>query len=282
MKNIIAATDLSPRSDRAVRRAAVQAHAWGAKLTIMSAVDDDLPQAAMKVLADVAKDSLKEQAADLAAQYPGLQVKTRLVYGRHFEAILNAASDAKAELIVLGQHRQGGMLDLFRGSTGERVARLGKQSVLVVADKPDKPYGRIVLGVDFSPPSVAAAAFVCDQFKGAKVDMVHAFDMPFSGFIAGVNKGKRRTSQDEAAIQAIVESDRKLFLRSLPKAARELPFHCQVGLSAEVVRGWVKKTKADLVVLGTHGRSGLMRAVLGSVAEGFLRQPPCDVLVIKS
>jgi universal stress protein E len=282
MKNIIAATDLSARSDRAVHRAAMEAHARRARLTLVSAVDDDLPAVAMKALAEVAKDSLKAQATELAAKYSGLTIKTRVVYGRHFEAILNAAGDAKADLIVLGQHRQGGMLDLFRGSTGERVARLGKQSVLVVADKPAKPYARIVLGVDFSPSSAAAAAFVCEQFKGAKVDMVYAFDMPLAGIVAGVNKGKRRTARDEAAIQALVESDRKVFLRSLPKAARGLPFHAEVGLPQDVVRAWVKKTKADLLVLGTHGRSGLMRAVLGSVAEGFLRQPPCDVLVVKN
>ena len=131
MKNIIVATDLSARSDRAVRRAAMVAHEWGARLTIVSAVDDDLPQVAIKALAEAAKDSLKEQAAELAVQYPGVQVKTRVVYGRHFEAILNAASDAKADLIVLGQHRQGGVLDLFRGSTSERVARLSRPEFMV-------------------------------------------------------------------------------------------------------------------------------------------------------
>lgn len=282
MKDIIAATDLSPRSDRAVKRAALLALEWRARLHIVSAIDDDLPQAAMKALAAAAEERLKEQVAALKTAHPDLQVKTRLVYGRHFEAILNAASDAKAGLIVLGQHRRGQFLDLFRGSTGERIARLGQQSVLVVVDKPAKPYGRIVLGTDFSPPSRQAVSFVCDHFKDAKVEMAHAFDMPFSVLIGGVRKDKRRTAKDEAAIATIVESDKRLFLRGLPKMAEKLPFHSDIGLSHEVLRARVKKAKADLLVLGTHGRSGLMRAVLGSVAEGFLREPPCDVLVVKS
>ena len=53
------------------------------------------------------------------------------------------------------------------------------------------------------------------------------------------------------------------------------------GEPAEVLVGECRRLKADLVVIGTHGRTGVSRALLGSVAAALLEAPPCDVLVAK-
>jgi nucleotide-binding universal stress UspA family protein len=70
------------------------------------------------------------------------------------------------------------------------------------------------------------------------------------------------------------------FLARLPDAARHLRCVMQEGGVREVITARVQQTTPDLLVIGTHGKSGLAHAFLGSVAEELLRSPPCDVLTV--
>ncbi len=280
MKEIVVATDLSPRTARAVERAAMLAKEQGAHLTVVSAVDDALPADMARDMAERAKAKIDHQLQVLA-QKNGFKATSHIVFGRHFEAILDAANDARADLLVLGRHRKGHVRELFRGSTGERVIRYGRLPVLLVRNIARKPYKRILIGADFSPASERAAGFACQHFKDAALEICHAFDMAFAGLMGGVRTGSKRTAKDEAAIAAMVEEEKRYFLKRLGKPAHNLRFHHVIGQAEEVLRREVRRRKPDLLVLGTHGRGALARAVIGSVAENFLRDPPCDILVVR-
>jgi nucleotide-binding universal stress UspA family protein len=81
--------------------------------------------------------------------------------------------------------------------------------------------------------------------------------------------------------QETIDAQTKTFLDSLsvPSAMRQVI--AREGMPEEVVLEAVRETRCDLLALGTHGRSGLGRALLGSVAESMIARAPCDVLAVR-
>ena len=87
-------------------------------------------------------------------------------------------------------------------------------------------------------------------------------------------------AQIEARFRKLLDDEMAAFLRSLETTSPRLTCVMQEGTVHEVVLARVGQTSPDLLVIGTHGKTGLAHAVLGSVAEDLLRSPPCDVLIV--
>ena len=156
MRMILAGTDLSARSDRALHRAALLAREFKARLLILHVVDDDQPPALIDQDRRQAKALLDGQAlhlAELANAPPDLLVKV----GDPFDIIVRTAREQGADLIVLGAHRKRILRDIFVGTTIERVMRTGSAPVLMVNGFPDDPYRRLLLAIDMSEASARAA-----------------------------------------------------------------------------------------------------------------------------
>jgi nucleotide-binding universal stress UspA family protein len=123
-----------------------------------------------------------------------------------------------------------------------------------------RPIRTIVAAVDFSPhsePVVDAAVTLAKQF-GAKIRLVHAYDVPIP-----------LVSPYEVAIpEPYLEETRRMAAEKLPAAPA-------------IVRA-AEEAKADLVVIGTRGHTGLKHLLLGSVAERTVRLAPCPVLTVKA
>jgi nucleotide-binding universal stress UspA family protein len=145
----------------------------------------------------------------------------------------------------------------------------------------------ILVPVDFSEGSEAAAryAFWLAGRLGARVRLLHAF-AGLSHASAGVAPGLRDDLR-EAEDQLRQEARRSLAdlagrLAREAGAAAEEPVFVEAGhaVGDGIVRG-ARDAKADLIVIGTHGRSGLRRMVLGSVAETVTRAADSPVLVVK-
>lgn len=281
MKHILVATDLTARSDRAMERAFALARETGAALTILHVVDDELPAA----VADQLKAEA-EAAIDRICMGPAARgvapVDRRVAFGRGFEQILRAAEVVEADLLVLGLHRNESGRGLFTGTTVERVIRHGQVPVLVVRDRADGPYRRILVGVDFSPYSRRAAEFVLGELPAAEVVLVHAYDVPFRGLITGRSDRDEVSKRHQQQFDAMVEGEMKAFLASLPEGGAGLKRVMREGSVHEVIMDQVAQRKPDLLVIGTHGRTGVAHALFGSTAEDLLNAPPCDVLAVKA
>src|SRR3954451_14581875 len=120
---ILAATDFSTRSNRALRQAGLLAQPSNAQLHIVHVVDDDQPDELVRMEKREAERVLTEQTGSM----PELRnVRTRpiVVTGDPFDGILRAAADVNADLIVMGSHRKQ-LLDIIVGTTIERVIRKG-------------------------------------------------------------------------------------------------------------------------------------------------------------
>jgi len=147
-------------------------------------------------------------------------------------------------------------------------------------DTPARPQisiHRVLMATDFSECSSRAlqhALAVARHYK-AELDLVHVIQ-PFAYSFVGY----------DAMVQAhdLAEREIKEFVYSLQRnrALEGIDHRCWVfdGDVAEIVRRIVRSHRTDLVVVGTHGRSGLRKLVLGSVAEDVFRQSPCPVLTV--
>ena len=121
---ILAATDFSTRSNRALRQAGLLARASGAQLALVHVVDDDQPQALLEMEREEAKQILAEQIR-VMPELLEVQCNPIVVTGSPFSGILRAATTMSAELIVMGAHRRQLLRDIFVGTTVERVIAPG-------------------------------------------------------------------------------------------------------------------------------------------------------------
>ena len=280
---ILCATDLSSRSDRAVRRAALLARQTGAGLALLSVVDDDQPEVLVATERREVTALLARQAVG-TPEFQGLRPDLRVEAGDAFDTIIHVAEAEQADLIVMGEHRKRLLRDMFVGTTIERVMRRGHRPVLMVNRPADGPYRRVLAAVDMSVPSGAAllAAGRLGLTADADLTVFHAFRQPGRG-------GMMLADLPDAAVQGHVartagetRTDLVRFLQGVaPAFSSRLPaILLEEGTPAEALRQAVNRLSPDLVVLGTRGRGAIARLALGSVAEVALRTLDCDVLAV--
>lgn len=281
MKSILIATDLSARSDRALDRAISLAREHGAALTVVHVVDDDLPYTIAEAQTTAAEAAIRKHVDALTAD-AGPEVSIDVVCERPHIGILEASEKADADLIVLGAHREDKFADMFRGTTAERVMRAGAVPVLLVKDRVTGPYLRIMVAVDFSVSSRRAFEFSVGLAPAGRFHLVHAYDVPFKGFLYSRQTRDEVNTQHEAQFRQMVESEMATFLASRDGPDPEIERIMEEGAARDVIYRQVRRLEPDLLVMGTHGRTGVALAALGSVAEDQLRAPPCDVLAVKA
>ncbi len=162
------------------------------------------------------------------------------------------------------------------GRTVEKVLRRIGVPVLIVRNRPRHPYRHILVMTDCSAASAHALQMALRFFPNQKLYLLHAFQVPYASDPNGMPRlvdGFRQTHELEVA----------QFLGSmvLPDDARiRLVTHVEMGVPAQLVREYVRDHDADLVVLGTRGRSAVVEAMLGSTAKNVLGALPCDALVV--
>ena len=141
---------------------------------------------------------------------------------------------------------------------------------------------RILVPTDFSETSDAALTYaqtLADSL-GASLHLVHVFDDPYGeALMAEVNESVYESMRGSALAAA-----RRRLLRRLPPADRKR-FRATTamitGTPASAIVDYAGKHEMDLIVMGTHGRSGFAHLLLGSVAEKVVRSSTCPVLTVR-
>jgi nucleotide-binding universal stress UspA family protein len=278
---ILAATDFSTRSNRALRQAGLLAQPGNAQLYIVHVVDDDQPEELISIEKREVERLLSEQV-DSMPELRGRQPHPIVVVGDPFDGILRVASNIKPDLIVMGSHRKQLLLDIFVGTTIERVIRKGSFPVLMVNHEAQRRYENIVAATDMSEVSadslrVALSTGLVSE-RGAT--LLHAFLPIGKGqmFVAGIEK----SSIDKYVVQARQNATDELagFLRANNFGRERWSLRVEEGAPMEVISRTVDQLRPDLLVMGTHGRSALFKALLGSVTEEALRSLNVDILAV--
>jgi universal stress protein E len=279
--HILAATDFSARSQRAMRRAGLLAQDSGAELTFLHVVDDDQPPDLVAVKKREADRILGEQIGAIA-ELRGRPSRALVVEGDPFDGILRTAASTGADLVVMGAPRRQLLCNFLVGTTVERVVRTGPFPVLMANKEADRPYQTALAAIDMSEPSVNAikAGMALGLPTGTRLTLVHAFLLPAKGklFYAGLS----RETMDEyvADERARVTKELTSFLEANGLADLGRSMRIVEGDPFEVISKVEKHLEPDVLIIGTHGRSGIAKVLLGSVAEEVLRSLDVDILAV--
>lgn len=138
----------------------------------------------------------------------------------------------------------------------------------------------ILVPVDFSAPSEAALSYALTLAaeSSAVLHVCHIIPVPHV-----LDALYERGFEPEETVKRIVSKARQRMNEIVRTTSSTLKpqLHCNEGDARDGVLEWAEKLKADLIVMGTHGRQGAERFFMGSVAEAVVRRASCPVLTMR-
>jgi nucleotide-binding universal stress UspA family protein len=276
MKKLLMATDLSARSDRALQRALALAHQLGTTLEVIHIVSDTVPVTVAEEREASARTTIEELLSSLPSA-ADVKPKVSIIRGHDHDEILRHTEETGAELIILGITRHT-TFELFRGTTAERIIRTGNLPVLLVKDPVAHNYEQVLVATDNSPASRRALECAAAIAPDAEFHLLHTIHVPFKGLLDTDTREQIRQGQEQS-FKAALEKDICAHAQTLGNGGLRVTFHVEDGEVLNVIRNQATRLKPDLLAIGSHGRSGLRQALIGTVAGNLLSAPPVDVLV---
>lgn len=275
MTTILAATDFSERSERALRRADSLAALMGVRLAIVHVVDDDAPADLVEDRASIAERALGRRRERVDTD----DVVVRILRGDPFLAIRDTALELDADLIVAGDHRRSIFRDMFRDTTVERLIRVAGLPVLVARSAQAEPYRHALVGIEAEEPAPFLSALArLGPAAPTRTSLLHAFDPIAAGMMESAGSARERTGSHR--------SDAAERLRRRIDALRSEAERNATALilveddPAPALEAAAARLPADLIVTSTHARRGFGKIVLGSVTSELLRGGKTDLLIL--
>ncbi len=138
----------------------------------------------------------------------------------------------------------------------------------------------VVVGYDGTPQSETALAHVCRRHADARVTILYVINPVAAGYSAEVSL-PRTASEWYETEQERAEETLDAARETATGYGVDAETAVEVGRPASAIVEYVQTVDADHVVLGSHGRTGVSRVLLGSVAEGVMRRSPVPVTVVR-
>ncbi|MBX3473503.1 MAG: universal stress protein [Planctomycetes bacterium] len=287
---IVVPTDFSDTADSAISAACDLATYYRAQVDIVNVVDAMVyayagyPFASLSAeLTTGAEEALRK--LKLPASAKGLTLNRFVLSGTPAAEINAHAERHKADLIVMGTRGHGAVARFFLGSVADKVLHSASSPVLITKaskgkvkhpKKKTKPFTRILFPTDFSETAnrALARAVALTEDSDAELFVLHVVD--------------------DTLISTHVPKERELILKELRRAALDemkkgLPAHLlqhfettgavKRGEPGKAIAAYAETHACDLIVMGSHGRTGVKRALLGSVADKVVRLAKCAVFI---
>lgn len=284
---ILCPTDFSAGSDQALRTAVRLANETDAELVIAHSwyvppsayAELAVPPDLFQLMHEDAERGLAQAVLD-AQKYGATRVSSKLLSGAPWLVLTHELVDPAYSLAVIGTHGRTGMARVLLGSVAGMVVRHAPCSVLVVRpDSEPTPYEHVLCPIDFSPSSREAMFMAAQMARrgGQGVTLLHAVEMPvaFTG---------EPTIDFAANVNGRAYEELKKWGNDLRRSVDvRTDVHTASGRpGVEILHAVEADPSIDLVVMGSHGRTGIKRVLLGSVAEKVVRHARCPVLVTRS
>jgi nucleotide-binding universal stress UspA family protein len=245
---------------------------------VVSVIDPELPDTLWQARHDQVGEEIRAALGRVAAPARERAVVKTLV-GTPSREIAVYADALKDSLIVLGYPSisEGGRAS-FGSFSARRVLSAALAPVLIVKAHGNAPYRKAVVGIDLSPFSRRAALLATELVPDGEVTLVHAYEVPYKGFFLRAEGTRQEVEASHSQLEEFIEG-----LGATPgiepsRSSTLSTARVREGEVHHILRSEVARSGADLLVLGTHGRSGLSRAI-GSVAEDMLMEMPSDLLI---
>jgi len=280
-RRILVAVDGSDSSRNAFRQAckvAREGKSWIAVITVIPRYVDQFqtPGTREKVERSLRAEGEKVLAGfKTLAGEEGISITTVLEEGIPHEAIVETAREGSYGLVVTGRHGRGRLERTLVGSVAARVIGHSSKDVLVVPSGSGLSWDRILLCTDGSESSEAALgrALELARASGGSVTAVSVVDVT-----------DEFSTQAPEAVEGMIEKARatlEAVKRKAEKSSVTAEVFVKEGNTHDLLVELARQTKAGVIVMGSHGRTGLKRLLMGSVTEKVIGLAPCPVLVTR-
>ena len=289
---IIAAVDFTPCCRAALREAIYRAHLDGATLTAVHVMEEHLVRE-LKAALSTDEATIRQEWENKLQTFvnetdPATAgtVRTEVRVGHPFLELVQACATHHADLLVMGA--KGSKDEPGRiGAIAAKCVRKAPVDVLIVRKSASGPFKHVVACVDFSENAAKAVQFalhVASQDK-APLDCLHVYQSATSLALdyGGLATPLPPLVTDEE-VRCNWQAELDAFLEPLTRKAQDLPVQHLIDESPSVrdaLMDHVAKVGADLVVLGTRGKSGLRELLIGTTAEKIVQYAPCSILAVK-
>ncbi len=280
-RRILVAVDGSESSKNAFRQAcriAFMDRSWLTVITTIPPYEDlfQIPSIQEKVSRALREEGEKVLAGiGKIAKEEDAYIKTVLEEGTPFHAIVDTAEEGNYDLIVMGSHGTKPIERALVGSVTARVIGTSQRDILVFPLGAAIGWGSIMLATDGSRYSRLATERAIDIAKdhNSNVQAVSVVDVT-----------EEFQAQAPEAVEKLVEKARGYVDEVKQRAATvgvEIEALVREGNSYKVITDLSKKYKSEVIIMGSHGRTGVKRLLMGSVTEKVIGYAPCPVLVVR-
>lgn len=293
-KKVLTPTDFSEASIHSLPYAVGVCREMKATLTLVHVVPTLFPPDSAHLGEVVEEKRLMKEAKLFLENFREKQIpasilgKNVVLGGSAWHEITELARTDKFDLIVIGTHGHTALKHLWLGSTTENVVRHAPCPVLTVRDQPIPIFmpginpiraRRILIPTDFSELSLRAvetAVALAKRFH-AEVDLVHVLEPPpYPEF------GYAHIPMKENGLREAADAHFKKLLERVPGLEHMVKYTpVRTGNAPYEIVQTAQQLNSDMIVIGTHGRTGLKRLALGSTAEKVVRHAHCPVLVLR-
>ncbi len=285
-ERILLSTDGSEYSEGAIREGIKIAKKCGSKLTAISVIETNpefealAPQYAEKreKAAREALESIRERA-----KRDGIDCGYAVFQGEDaYKVLTSEAQKNNSSLIIMGRRGRTGLARLVMGSTTARVIGHAVCNVLVVPRAAEVAFNNILVATDGSRWSTAAASEAIGLAKRNKATLTIISVVP-AEFMTPTDIDFVMITRETVVEKEMQEAEKhaKMVKDAAQKEGVDASAFVMSGRPADAIVEAAKDRKADLIVVGSHGRSGLDKLLMGSVAERVIVMAPCAVLVVK-
>ncbi len=288
---VLAALDFGDSSLEGLRQARTLAHAVNGTLAVVHVLPTvyDLsllfPERSLEDASELTDEAARVRSAlfEHARSKIGLELTEVFVErGSPYAEIVRRAENYGADFIVVGSHGRGGLARAILGSVAERVSRHAHCSVLVARQPPAT--GTVLVATDLSDPSLPALEAGATAAKRRDARLVVVSVLEWAG-IASTAAGGLIGGVPVLPPVEVREEVRSTLRASLEQALLRVGATGEVrvleGSAATEIVACADELGAELVIVGTHGRTGLARLALGSVAERVIAGAGTSVLAVR-
>jgi len=292
---ILCPVDLSEISRHALDHARAIAKWYDAHLTVFHVVTPPAPLIPSTGMAEALPVPLPQlgEVAEEVRRFSGLTdaragncSEVLVVEGTPVKEILRKADSLPADLVVMATHGRGGFEALFLGAVTETVLRSTHAPVLTVPPPVERVesviYKTILCPIEFSDPSTRALeyALTLAEETGARLILLHVIeklvDAPQFAEIAhfSVTEYQQRLEEDaRARLTSVVPQEARVWCTPEERVVS--------GRAYQVILDVAEQEKAELIVMGVHGKGALNRRLFGSTTHHVIRQARCPVLTLR-
>lgn len=283
---ILFPTDGSGGADQALEHVLDIASAHGTTVHLLNVADttrDSLTRVQGEII-DVLEREGEDLLDDVAerARKRGVETVSTVLQGEPYRTIVEYADEYDIDLIVMPTHGRSGLQRLLLGSTTERVVRRAEVPVLTIrpdaADAVRYPYRGVAVPTDGSEGASEALSVGADVATDAEAALYVLSVITYQSLGIDVRSDIQSAMLEESAEEIVEEATAAAERAGVETVDGAVEYGSSVH---EAILEFLEQRDIDLVVVGTHGRTGFDRFLLGSVAEALLRTSPVPVLTVR-